>query len=145
MIHLFYLIGINYFFKSILSMSKPLWSLKRSRDKVNLINERKRKEIAGEELTEEEENVFYASTPLMIRFLWLLAGLTTFNWPMFLFIILISFFVLNPLAKLVKGSDNIEAVIYSISGLIGVSFYLFAIINQYHLRIDLYALLVSYF
>lgn len=79
---------------------------------------------------------------VFINLFFLFGGLLTFQWPLFLLMMVLQFIVIAPLSKLTKFSPAYTAL-YFVNSVIGLSMGVFVIVNAYHLNIDIYELLMS--
>jgi len=109
-----------------------------------LCSERKKnKGKKWDDMTEEYKDLLKTKGLASVFFmLWMFTGLLTFNWLIFLAIIIFNFTIIAPLGKLFKYSIG-YTVLHWVNSLIGFTFGLFIIINSYHLKIDVYKWLIE--
>lgn len=74
--------------------------------------------------------------PKFYILIWLIVGLFTSQWIIFLAILAFNIFIVGPLSKLTQY-NFLYTLIHWINSVIGLCFVLFVIINKYHLNIDL--------
>lgn len=132
--HIFYLIGIFYIFYEIYWLSDPI---------KQVINTKKLKGREYESLSENEKRMALGKIiPVFIFWVWLLVGLLTFNWVIFLSLILFNVFFIG---LMIRISENLyyKAIINSVDTVIGILVALLVIVNSYHLKIDFYQLILN--
>lgn len=139
--HLFYFIGIFFILRQLAFIFSPIESWEKAKKFIDLTKRLKGKEY--DDLDPETQRTILAKLPLLILLLWLFVGLFSFNWPAFAAIIVLGFAV-GFFAKATSYS-RINIVTYFINHFICLIFGVFVILNSYHLKIDLYQWLLSFF
>lgn len=142
MTHLFYFIAIFYIWHEINWIIDPVQKVKESKRffELHKANKGLKKEDWSSEYKEEMKDKIF---PVFL-ILWMFIGLFTFQWDVFLFMILLNLLIIAPLSKLTKF-NIIYTIIHWINSVIGVAFGLFVIINHYHLKISLYPIVKDWF
>lgn len=77
--------------------------------------------------------------------LWVLIGLFTGQWIIFLAFLIYSFLIIAPINKLVKPIFPIYVALNWLNSVVGFAFGVFVVVNHYHLKIDVYSMVVSCF
>lgn len=139
----FYLIAIWFIVHEVVWLISPKDKVEKSKLLSKLIKEFKNKE--WNDYSREYKDLLKTKGVAGFTFLlWMVIGLFSFNWTLFLIFIVFQFIVIAPLSKLTKYSIT-YMVIHWINSLIGVGFGCFVIINSYHLKIDILELLLKLF
>lgn len=131
--HIYYLIGILYVVYELGWLTSPIEKTKKYLSLVALMKEHKGKE--WDDYSSEFKGRIKAKWYMILLVTWPLVGLFTYNWVVFAALIIIAKFL--DLGR--KISDNLyySAVVLWVGSLVGFSLSLFAILNSYHLHIDL--------
>ena len=139
---IFYFIGILYIIYEVIWIISPQDMVDKHRE---LSSERKKhKGKKWDDYTDEYKGMIkQQQVPGLFIILWLFSGLLTFNWVVFLSIIVFNFIIITPISKLLKYSMG-YTILHWINSVIGFIFGVFVIINTYHLKIDVYALIMHY-
>lgn len=134
--HIFYFIGIIFFLRSLSYLLAPVAKSKKLVAFNKLQKENKGKE--WDEYTPEYKEKLKGYIWKLPLFLFPIFGLfSSVNWMLFLVYLIVSTAILAPLGKLLSGSKaHVGYVILSATVAIGVS--LFAVLNAYHLRINIW-------
>lgn len=133
---------IIFYLSSIVFLIKELkWILSPIEETLSIqIKERKikeTKETKYDNLTQEQKSE-YKSMFLSFIFVfgWLFIGLFTFQWQAFLCFLIFQFLIIAPISKLTKY-NYVYTLLHWLNSLLGLAFIIFAIINSYHLKIDI--------
>lgn len=132
---IFYLSSIVFLITELKWLISPLECTLSAKRKDKLIKETKNTKY--DNLTEEQKSD-YKNMILSFIFIfgWMFIGLFTFQWQVFLAFLIFQFLIIAPLSKLTKYS-YIYTLLHWLNSLLGLAFILFAIINSYHLKIDI--------
>jgi hypothetical protein len=95
-----------------------------------------------DEFSEEYKSELKSKIWMLWVFLWVLIGLFTTQWIVFLILLIFNIIIIGPLSKLTRY-NILYTIIHWVNSLIGFCFGLFIIINHYHLKIDLTQLFLS--
>ena len=128
---IFYLLGIV----SILIRLNWFWGWK---ERKEMLAPYKGMKFTGKfkDMLPEIQQSYRSGMFLVLSYIWLIIGLFSFNWLLFLCYLIIGIIILNPLVKLFKNNSEAETIIG------GISFFLFlltvftSIINTYHIKFD---------
>jgi hypothetical protein len=140
--HIYYLIGFVFLINKIAWILNPKTNTKRIK-RYN-IEYKKNKGKKWEDMSNEYKDlVKLLGVKQLIIWFWLLAGMFTFNWVLF-----IAFIMFNLIVGLIGKPFRFNMIytsIHWVNSIIGFAFCIFVIINSYHLKIDLYELIIKYF
>jgi hypothetical protein len=141
--HIFYLIGIG------IAIYELYWMFNATVEIENTIKFRTEgwahRDKPVDDFSSEYKNLLMSKLlPFLIISSWLMIGLFTFNWFMFLVILFWYFGVILPLAKIYK-TGLIYTVIHQFNAFISFIFCLFVMINSYHLKIDMFQWFLTWF
>tara|TARA_R110000772_G_scaffold79172_2_gene169491 strand:+ start:1768 stop:2151 length:384 start_codon:yes stop_codon:yes gene_type:complete len=119
----------------------PNKQTEKTRKLINLgkLNEGKKWDEYSEEYKSLLKSKGCASVFILM---WMLLGLFTFNWVAFLAFLILEMVVFFPLSKSLRETGYF-ALIHWINSVVGLVFGLFVLINEIHLRIDLYELVIT--
>jgi hypothetical protein len=95
------------------------------------------------EYSEEYKSELKSKIWLLYVLFWMLLGLFTFQWQVFLIMIVFNFMIIAPISKIVKDSF-LYTILHWINSLIGFAFGVFVIVNHYHLKLNLTDIIASY-
>ncbi len=141
MTHLFYICGIFYLIRHFIKMSNISNSFT---DYQNLKTLRERmKSLTWKDYTEEMKSAVRKSFTAVFFVIWLVIGLFTFNWILFLLDLVLTFVILSPISK-ATSSKIIYNLCSFIGALSGVMLGFIVILNKYHFKIDFYHLILEY-
>jgi hypothetical protein len=132
---LFYLIGMVGLMAEIAWLFSPRESLKKALrfNELSKLNKGRK----TDDYTPEYKDMLRAYIPSVFLVFYLIFGIFTFQWVIFLSYLLFNIIIISPLSKLtVNRSNLLYASIHWVSSLIGTAFIIFTIINAYHLHID---------
>ena len=140
--HLFYLFGITVLIRELFCIVSPLSHTLKMERFVNFINEHKGKsfDTLPPEVRSDLFGIFFFALYNFLIVVWAFLGLLTFNWIVFAALLGFSFIIYSPIVKLVRkvfGFGKAYTICHIIGSIIYVGLIGFAILNQYHLRIDL--------
>lgn len=143
MIYVFHILTIAFIINEILWIINPIGKATDARLFFKLSKENKRKK--WDEYSEEYKDIlirkFIVIIPLLI---WMFAGLFTFNWILFLIFLALQYLIVGPILKVFRESF-IYVITNFINSMIGLLFGLFVIINQFHLKIDIFEIIKNLF
>ena len=137
--HLFYLVGIPFLIRELIDLIQPIQYI----NKMNTIYkmaDKKNEPKAYEYLTIDEKSALWYSVFSYIYVLWMMVGLFTSEWIIFLTFLIFSFLIYYPIIKLIRtklGVGKAYITAHIIATIIDICIILFAIINHYHLHINL--------
>lgn len=151
--HLFYLVGIIFLIKELIELIHPLQYVSKMRMLYEMSDKNKENkklnldDITYQQLTKDQKSALWYGTESILYVIWMFIGLFTSEWIIFLFFIIFSFLSYLPTekirTKLGMGKTYITAHI--ITTIVESTLILFAIINHYHLHIDLLKLFLNLF
>lgn len=140
--HIFYLNAIFFIMYKMMWIVNPTENVKKSKLFSRLSKENKGKK--WDDYDDEYKLLLKTKGLIALSFtLWMFTGLLSFNWLAFLFIILFNMIFINLISKPFKY-NGIYTTIHWLNSIIGLAFGIFIIINSYHLQIDLYELLITW-
>ena len=147
--HLFYLVGIFYLIRELIELIQPIQYINKMKTLYKMVD-KKNEPNAYEykHLTIDEKSALWYSVFSFIYVLWMLVGLFTSEWIIFLTFIIFSFLIYSPIVKVIRtklGMGKTYITAHIISTIIDICLILFAIINHYHLHIDLLKLFLNLF
>lgn len=141
--HLFYLFGILCLFRELNDLLHPIQYVNKMR-LLYAMGESKSKEIkTHHDLNTDEKSAVWYAVFSLIYVMWMFVGLFTSEWIIFLAFIIFSFLIYSPIIKLIRtklGMGKAHITAHIIATIIDICLILFAIINHYHLHIDLLTL-----
>jgi len=89
-----------------------------------------------DEYTEDYKDLFIKKgLPSLLFFVWMIVGVLSFNWILFLAMLIFNVGFINLISKPFRY-NNIYVAIHWINSIIGFMFGVFVLINSYHLKID---------
>jgi hypothetical protein len=131
--HIFYLGGIFFL---IYEMGWLVSPVDKAKDAYKLYQLKKQNQgLKWDNSSQEYRDAVKSKLFLFPIFLWMLLGLFTFQWPVFILFIAFQIIVITPLNTLTRYSTA-YVVIHWINSLIGFVFAAFVVLNAYHLNID---------
>lgn len=105
----------------------------------------KHKGLKWEDFSDEYKGILPAKLVKVFVFTgWMFLGLLSFNWVVFLSLIIFNLIVIAPISKVTKYS-KIYTGVHWVNSLIGFSAGIFILVNSFHLKINLYNLIVGLF
>lgn len=141
--HIFYFIGICFIIYKLLWILNPKDNAEKAKKLHALTKENK--SVKWKDMSEEYKELFLSKGLIsMFLMFWMFAGLLTFNWFAFLLLLSFNFIVIAPISKLVRFSFA-YTVLHWFNSIVGLSFGIFVIINSYHLKMNLYEIVKSWF
>lgn len=143
MIHLFHLITIFFIIKELIWISSPNDMIENKRRLEELQKSEKGKDYKDHS-TEFKSLLKKTGLTSFVILIWMIFGLMTFNWVLFLAILLFNILIIRTISKPFKYS-KIYTAIHWVNSIIGLSFGVFVLINHYHLRIDMFKVLMEFF
>ncbi len=135
MTHLFYFMAIFFIWREMrwIYSPKEMVADVKNFDTLGKLNKGQKWDKMSTEYKSEIKSKIW----LLPLFIWLFAGLFTFQWDAFLIMIILNIVVVAPLSKLTKYNFAYLAI-HWVNSIIGFAFGIFVIINKYHLRISLF-------
>src|SRR5574343_757080 len=137
--HLFYLVGILFLIRELIDLIQPIQYI----NKMNTISkmaDKKNEPNTYEYLTIDEKSAMWYVLFSFTYILWMMVGLFTSEWIIFLTFLIFSFLIYFPIVKLIRtklGMGKTYITAHIIATIIDIILILFAIINHYHLHINL--------
>lgn len=140
--HIYYLIAVAFIIHELSWIFNPQQKVT---DSKKLREEsKKNKGRSWDEMTDDFKQLLKSRGLISLFFtIWMFAGLFTFNWFLFLSLLVFNFGIIAPIGKLFRYSTA-YTVLHWINSVIGLAFGLFVIVNSYHLKIDVYQLFLSW-
>jgi len=86
--------------------------------------------------SELEMNIIKDGIVSFSFFLWMLIGLTTYNWLFFLWILLFGLFIINPLSRKYKNNLKIKILLTQFYYILTWLLCIFVLLNTYYFQID---------
>ena len=77
--------------------------------------------------------------------IYLVLGIFTFQWPLYLAFTIVSMVFIQPVVAQLKDHERSFAAAHFLNSILGFLFILFTILNSYHLKIDFWGVIQSYF
>lgn len=139
--HIFYLMAIVFIFNELSWIINP----KERVSKTKLLQEQFLiyKDKSWDECTKGYKSLLLnTGLKSVLVTVWLFVGLLTFNWVAFLTILIFNIAIVAPISNPFKYNKT-YLLIHWVNSIIGFAFGVFVIINSYHLKIDLYKLLLT--
>lgn len=138
---LFYSLGVLFaYFKhkqfyeisNVINLSEQI-----KKDALNNYNKSQAKAtIKFSEISPEYKSLLQNLIVSILFFVWLIVGLTTFNWIFFLFFLLFEMFVINLLIKIFKTNVNFKIKIIKFHSIICWLLCIFVLLNTYYFNIS---------
>lgn len=140
--HIFYFIGIFFVLYELYWIINPVAMVRNNKRFIEL--GKIEKDLKWDKNSDEYKTL-YISTGLtsFVFLLYFFIGLLSFNWVAFALILAFNIVIIMPISRLTRYSFAYTAL-HWINSVIGLVFGVFVIVNSYHLKIDLYALLLNY-
>lgn len=144
--HLFYLVGIFYLIRELIDLLHPIQYANKMRILYEMSDKNKENkklnldDITYQQLSPDEKNALWYVVFSLIYVIWMFIGLFTSEWIIFLTFIIFSSLIYSPIVKLIRtklGMGKAYITAHIIATLIDIALILFAIINHYHLHINL--------
>lgn len=134
--HIFYFIGILFIIHKLICLLKPKWYAVKVKRFDNL--KRDTKNLSWDKYsTEYKEIMLFFAIPSVLFIFWLVLGLLTFNWFVFLIYIILHLLIIAPLSRLYKNNIVYPFVLW-VSNLSSFILGVFVIINSYHLKFNVF-------
>jgi len=138
---IYYFSTIIIIFQQLLYVLNPVKESNKAKSLIKLSNLNKNKNF-----NQYPENLKHGIKNEIWRIYsiaWIIIGLFTFQWPIFLLMSAIYYLIVYPIS--LRFIDSIIfTVINWLNACIWILFAVFVLINNYYLRIDLYAILLSF-
>jgi hypothetical protein len=142
--HLFYILAIPFLIYEFIWVVAPSERVESALKRLELSIKLKGKK--WDEYSEEEQKFLLPKVIFSFYiFIWLILGIFTIQWVLFLAMFAFIFLVIKPLSKLTKENKLAFTILHWLNSIIGLGFVLFVIVNKYHLRIDVWQLVQSWF
>lgn len=136
--HIFYFIGVLFIIYEMIWLVSPVAQIatnKYLKRKTRVYDENK---IKFSDRSRKYKDSFFTKLAISMTFLiWMICGLFTFNWVIFMLFLLLQFLVMAPLSK-ASEYNMFHIILHWFNSLIGLALGVFVILNSYHLKIDLY-------
>lgn len=139
---IFYLMSIVLIFIEINWILSPIEKTDQSKRFLEL--SKQHKGIKFDLYSDEYKSLFYNKAWGFFVYFWVIGGLLTSQWILFLSFLLLNILIVGPISKLVRFSFAYTLLRW-INSLIGFAFGLFVVINHFHLKIDTYKLFIQLF
>lgn len=139
---IFYLMSIVLIFIEINWIISPIEKTDQSRRFLEL--SKQHKGINFDFYSDEYKSLLYNKAWGLFVYVWVIVGLLTSQWILFLSFLLLNILIVGPISKLVRFSF-IYTLLHWINSLIGFAFGLFVVVNHFHLKIDTYKLFIQLF
>lgn len=134
--HIFYLVGIAFIIYEMLWILNPKAQVDKSKEFE--AESKKNKGKKWDEYTDKYKELLKGEVLVSLLFtLWMVAGLLTFNWMLFLAKLVFNFVIVAPISKLTKYSIG-YTVLHWLNSIVGFAFGVFVVVNSYHLKINVY-------
>ena len=155
MIHLFYLFGITYILRQIMQLVNPSGhtiyaaSVEKVMAELKKRHEEAEKNPTAPRPKDIPEGVGYMmllGVYTILSLVWVVVGLLTFNWMVFAVYLVFNLLITSSILTLIKktfGLSKMYTFAIALRALINIGIIGFAIVNHYHLRIDLLSLFTS--
>jgi hypothetical protein len=108
-----------------------------------------KKDFKGKKYDEWTQEYKDLATPRaiigIIFLIWAMAGLVTYNWGLFILFIITQVLLVGPIMKSVRGDNFIYKTMYVLNSIFGFLFGILILLNSYHLKIDFFELVKTYF
>ena len=140
--HIFYLVAILYIIYEVIWILNPQAQVDKSKE----LNEESKnnKGKKWDDMSDNYKDILKTKGLASLIFtVWVFAGLLTFNWAVFLAKIAFNFIIIAPISKLTKYSV-VYTVLHWLNSVIGFIFGVFIIVNSYHLKINVYELVIQW-
>lgn len=147
MSHIFYLFGIIYLIRELIDLVTPLKYTRNMEWLFQFAKDQKTDKVKSfSDLTTEQRGVLMHVLFSMIVIVWAGIGLLTANWVIFAAFLFFGFVIYTPLSKLVRkvfGFGKAYVMLHIFGSVVDLLLVGFAIINQYHLKIDVLKLFIN--
>ena len=140
--NIYYLSALFFVFYEMTWLSSPIEKTKDSKKFHELGKEFKGKK--WDEFSQKYKDEIKSKIGLVFLMIWLLMGLFTYQWIVFLFLMCFNFLIITPISKILRYSMA-YTVLHWLNSLIGFVFGVFVIVNHYHLKLDLTKIFLYYF
>jgi len=143
MSHIFYLFAIIYLIREFIDLITPIEFTRKIEHIYKFAKEQKSNPKEFKDYTQEDKNVIWYVLFSLVVILWAGIGLLTANWLIFATYLIFSFVIYSPISSIVRklfGFGKAYVVLHILGTIVDILLIGFAIINQYHLKIDLFKL-----
>lgn len=142
MIHIFYFFGILYLVHELFTVLNPLnhtWKMERIHTFVKEYSGTKPNDLPPEIRKDLGSIIFHGFFSLAV-IIWAFIGLLTDNWIVFITFLAFSFAIFSPISKFVRSKfeyGKAYTMLHIFGSLVDIGLIGFAIVNHYHLHINL--------
>lgn len=147
MSHIFYLFGIIYLIRELIDLVTPFKYTRNMEWFFQFAEDQKTDKVKSfSDLTADQRGVLMHALFSMIAIVWAGIGLLTANWVIFAAFLVFGFVIYSPLSKLIRkvfGFGKAYAMLHIFGTIVDILLVGFAIINQYHLKIDVLKLFIN--
>lgn len=139
--YLFHTITIGFIIYELMWLINPQAHVNGSKEFSEEV--KKHKKLKWEDFSDDYKSMLKTKGfKSLVLVSWMFIGLLSFNWIPFLGLILFNLIIIAPLAKLTKYSV-LYTILHWINSLVGFSVAIFILINSFHLKINLYELVLK--
>ena len=146
MSHIFYLFGIIYLIREFMDLISPIEFTRRMEYMHSIASTLKTEPIEFSQYTQKTKNIIMEGLFNALVILWAGIGLFTANWLIFVAFLIFIFLIYAPINNIVKkvfGFGKAYTTLHIFGTIVDILLIGFAIINQYHFKIDLFKLLFN--
>ena len=146
MSHIFYLFGIIYLIREFMDLISPIEFTRRMEYMHSIASTLKTEPIEFSQYTQKTKNIIMEGLFNALVILWAGIGLFTANWLIFVAFLIFIFLIYTPINNIVKkvfGFGKAYTTLHIFGTIVDILLIGFAIINQYHFKIDLFKLLFN--
>ncbi len=140
--HIFYFIALFVMIRELGWLLSPIEKTEDVKEFDKLSKENKGKK--WDSYSKEYKDLLKSKWTAIVSAGWLLMGMFSSQWILFVIILVFNFIIIAPISKLTKYSMA-YTITHWLNSIIGLIFALFVIINAYHLHIDTYQYIKNLF
>ena len=147
MTHIYYIFGIFYLIREFIDLITPVAYVRKMEKLHKFAEEIKDKNddevIQYRNVSSDLKSGMWNVIVSALAIAWVALGLLTANWIIFATFLIFAFLIYSPLARLVRkffGFGKAYVALHIFGTIVDILLVGFAIINQYHLKIDLFKL-----
>lgn len=141
MSHVFYLFGIIYLIRELIDLVNPIKFTRKMERLHKFVDDSKSNEPKTfADMTTDDKSLIWYSVFSLLVIAWAGIGLLTANWVIFATYLIFGFLIYSPISKIVRklfGFGKAYVMLHVFGTIVDILLVGFAIINQYHLKIDL--------
>lgn len=131
---IYYLTAILFIWVELQWIVSPIEKANESR--IFFVLSKLNKGKKWDECSDEYKSKLKSKIWLLWIYVWMFLGLLTFQWVVFLAMIVFQIFIISPISKLTIFTFA-YTIIHWVNSIIGFGFSVFVLINHYHLKLDL--------